>query len=117
MNRIVDRYSMNGTKLLRDESCLKYGKLVVRWLNNVMSSTSSEYSDFDKTYCRRKYWVRFGLFHMKSNIDTVDSRYLEVEGTLKNSSRFVVRQFEIRSSTYQIFRIEENTNCTTKFHK
>ena len=24
---------------------------------------------------------------------------------------------DIRSSTYQIFRIEENTNCTTKFHK
>lgn len=48
MNRIVDRYSMNGTKLLRDESCLKYGKLVVRWLNSVMNSTSSEYSDFDR---------------------------------------------------------------------
>ena len=48
MNRIVDRYSMNGTKLLRDESCLKHGKLVVRWLNSVMNSTSSEYSDFDR---------------------------------------------------------------------
>ena len=24
---------------------------------------------------------------------------------------------DIRTSTYQIFRIEENTNCTTKFHK
>ena len=24
---------------------------------------------------------------------------------------------DIRSSTYQIFRIEENTNCTSKFHK
>ena len=24
---------------------------------------------------------------------------------------------DIRSLTYQIFRIEENTNCTTKFRK
>ena len=24
---------------------------------------------------------------------------------------------DIRSSTYQMFRIEENTNCTTKFNK
>ena len=24
---------------------------------------------------------------------------------------------DIRTSTYQIFIIEENTNCTTKFHK
>ena len=41
---------------------------------------------------------------------TVDSRYLEIEGTLKT-----VR--DIRTSTYQICSIEEKTIWTTKFYK
>ena len=41
---------------------------------------------------------------------TVDSRYLEVEGTLWNTSRYPY--FDISD-----FKIEENTNRTTEFHK
>ena len=48
--------------------------------------------------------------HMHANPYTIDSRYLEVEGTSETLR-------DIRTSTYQMCRIEENTNRTTKFHK
>ena len=41
---------------------------------------------------------------------TVDSRYLEVKGPSETLR-------DIRTSTYQIFRIEEKINRTTKFLK
>ena len=41
---------------------------------------------------------------------TVDSRYNEVEGPSETFR-------DNRTSTYQICRIEENTNQTTKLHK
>ena len=41
---------------------------------------------------------------------TVDSRYLEIVGTSETLR-------DIRTSTYQICRIGENTNRTTTFHK
>ena len=47
------------------------------------------------------------------NEDTVNSRYLEIQGTLWNTSRYP----DIRTLTYQICRIEEKINQTTKFHK
>ena len=40
---------------------------------------------------------------------TVDSRYLEIEGTLKNSSRYPY------FDTYQICSIEEKNNLNNQF--
>ena len=41
----------------------------------------------------------------QAEISTVDSRYLEIKGTLKNTSRYP----DIRTSTYQICSTEEKT--------
>ena len=52
----------------------------------------------------------FGFEGGMWDLNTVDSRYLELEGTSKTLR-------DIRTSTYQIFRIEENTNRTTKYNE
>ena len=59
-----------------------------------------------KVLCKSFSFAIF-LLHVKVQSTLVISKLKGPSETLR----------DIRSSTYQIFRIEENTNRTTKFHK
>ena len=55
---------------------------------------------------------RDGMGVNQMGVDEVRIRYIRLE--LKGLSEILQ---DIRTSTYQTFTIEENTYCTTKFHK
>ena len=57
--------------------------------------------------------AHFYLSLLVQNKNTVDSRYLEVQGTLWTTSRYPY----IHTATYQNCRIEEKINRTTTFNK
>ena len=113
-------------------------ELCAVWITRDAKFLNTDMEDSDQTACmRRLIWVFVGRMFQKVlfltfrlswlhwyvssslkvfkydvvEVYTVESRYLEVQGALWKKNR------DIRTSTYQMYRIKEKLNWTTTFHK